>query len=47
MCASQWVLFRPTGAMKAKARPKPAELGSPLAGRTNDPSSPARRSGGV
>lgn len=48
MCASQWVLNRPRGAMKAKAGIQSAELGSPARrGRTNDPSHPARRSGGV
>lgn len=47
MCASQWVLNRPRGAMKAKVGLAPTELGSRLGGRTNDPSYAARRLGGV
>lgn len=49
MCASQWVLNRPMGAMKAKGRRARSEWGSPgeTPGRTRDPSYPARRLGGV
>lgn len=50
MCASQWVLTRPMGAMKAKDRRARSEWGSRGSqglGRTRDPSYPARRSGGV
>lgn len=48
MCASQWVLNRPRGAMKAKVGPRrPRWDPPPRGGRTNDPSRPARRWGGV
>lgn len=49
MCASQWVLNRPMGAMKAKDRPARSEWGSrgEISGSTRDPSYPARRLGGV
>lgn len=50
MCASQWVLIRPRGAMKAKAGLDAGrvEIPSPTSGgRTNDPSCPIHRLGGV
>lgn len=50
MCASQWVLNRPMGAMKAKGRLGAVRVGIPggrTSGRTRDPSYPARRLGGV
>ena len=48
MRASQWVLNRPRGAMKAKAGGRrPSWDPRPRPRRTNDPSRPARRWGGV
>ena len=49
MCASQWVLNKPRGAMKAKSGPTPDESGSRAlgCGRTDDPSYAACRLGGV
>ena len=50
MCASQWVSNKPRGAMKAKAGLDSGCVGIPppaSGGRTNDPSSPIYRLGGV
>lgn len=46
MCASQWVLTRPMGAMKAKSRRARFEWGSPvLAGRGAPATRPIRLAG--
>ena len=50
MCASQWVSNKPRGAMKAKAGLDSGCVGIPppsSGGRTNDPSFPIHRLGGV